>query len=469
MSQNPSGLRFSLRTMLITLVGFGVFAGVTGRLFLRHPQIFYVVWGTSTTVVPYVLALATLGYLCTKVENRSALVLWTIFLALVPIIGLVSIPLFTYLQRQSAVAAAAARISPNQLRNLSTPQLIGKQLPNQIEEPWVWQELERRTGAGQISGDQADEITMIFAEHMKKTKPNGWDQPLHWQRQFLEAANKRNLISNASQIVFHDAFYGALTGRVNRIRESARRLNFRMQNGSQWASHSSLAFEYLWAIKLVAIDDQVVEYKISSSNASDKSGYYEGPIPPGDHELKVVVDCAYVARKKMVGLDRYRLKQENWPKPVKAWQETMVIPFVVYGDDDEIVKLTTDAKKNPANSFAPKVVVQRQGTKKKVILQLPMNGELPVDVSFTISAIAGDVEIPLGTTYRVRQPNGSQMSGGSTLNRTVDTLDPEIRFVDIVLVPNPANVERHSFVEAIWGERVVIPNVALERFDLEGL
>ncbi len=42
-------------------------------------------------------------------------------------------------------------MGPSGLRYLSTQQILEQRLPKQIEEPWVWSELESRLKAGSLS------------------------------------------------------------------------------------------------------------------------------------------------------------------------------------------------------------------------------------------------------------------------------------------------------------------------------
>jgi hypothetical protein len=66
----------------------------------------------------------------------------------------------------------------------------------------------------------------------------------------------------------------------------------------------------------------------------------------------------------------------------------------------------------------------------------------------------------------VLRGNSSTQSGGE-LEASVDRLDPSIRAADIILTPNPAHVEQYPEVSKIWGKKVVLRGVPLERLDLK--
>ena len=54
------------------------------------------------------------------------------------------------------VAMALLMPTGNPLSVLTTQRLISKRLPTQADEPWVWQELERRLTAGDLTKEEVD-------------------------------------------------------------------------------------------------------------------------------------------------------------------------------------------------------------------------------------------------------------------------------------------------------------------------
>jgi len=468
MSQpKQSGISFSLRNMMIVLTIAGIFCGVMGRLFLNNSHLFFVAWTASITVVPFVLAIITLFSVANKLDSKRRLRVWALLLAFTPVVGGLCIPLFSFLQRQGFQQPTIARASPSDYPNIATPLLISKYLPPKVSEPWVWNELEARIRNRSLSPEEATDALQVFIDHMKKSKPGGWDQSLSWQRQFIDDGKKNNLFSDDTIIEFLDAFFKKPTVKYSRIRENSKKLPLTINVGNRW-SDSVLGYALLWNVKSVAIDGQVVETKLGYRDLNDQRVVYENSLETGDHELKISLESAYVSKAKLVGLDTSKLKSSAWPKALKSWEETIVVPFKVYSEDDQIVQLSKDPLNDPRGNITCSLIAQNENETKKIVLQLNIDSGVPISCSFKVKALVGDdQEIPLGYIYEAKRSGGGMVSGGSTKTVSVDELSPEIRAADLILKPYPRGVERFNDVEEIWGRTITIKNVAIERYDLE--
>ena len=130
MSADPPtrrGCQFSLRTFLMACLLLGVGAGLLGRLFLQKPEVFFIVASLLTTVAPFLAAIGTIVWIGVRhgPDRRWGLVAWGILLAVMPIVGIALVFLV-----RLAPAPPGSRASPQQLKALSTPQLIQQQLPS---------------------------------------------------------------------------------------------------------------------------------------------------------------------------------------------------------------------------------------------------------------------------------------------------------------------------------------------------
>jgi len=452
--------------MMIVLTIAGIFCGVMAQLFVTRSHLFFRVWWFSITVVPFVLAIITLFLVSRRVDNRRGLRVWALLLAFTPVVGGLCIPLFYHLQRQVSKPPAPASASPSDYPNIATPLLISKYLPPKVNEPWIWRELETRIRNRSLSPEEADDALQALIDHMKKSKPGGWDHPLSWQKQFLDDAQKNNLFSDKKMVKFLDAFFKKPTVDLPRIRENSKRLRFNIRFGSDWSNTDS-DYSLLWNVKSVAIDDQVVKTKVEHRHRIDLGAVYENSLASGDYELKIVLESAYIDNAKLIGLDTWKLKSSAWPIALKNWDETIVVPFKVYSEDDQIIQLSKDPLNDPRKYITCSLIAQNENETKKMALQLNIDPGVPISCSFKIKALVGDdQEIPLGYAYRAKRAN-SWTTGGTNRSVRADELSPEIRAADLVLEPYPRAVEQYGDVKEIWGPTIMIKNVPIERYDLE--
>lgn len=505
----PRGIKFSLRTFLIVLISVGVAAGVMGRLFFKHPDIFIGVLSIVSTVVPFLLAIGTIlwvGFrskpawstaICgeckaelreTKTDRvancpecganltepkavlyarlpgrRWGLVMWAGALLLMPVMGMIGM----------FVAHYFIGPGPSGLRGVSTQELIQQRLPKQIDEPWVWRELEYRLGAGKLSQKDVDDAVKKLISHMKTTRPQGWDRPLNWQDDFLKSANNAGKISDPVLFALCDAFYGPkpIVEPLPRVREGLQQgFGIEVKYGNTWSSHSGLGVELLWEVTQVLLDGKPVSVRQNHKHGENWSGYYDGSLEAGDYEVTVEVQGAYVDPNKLLGQNKHDLPAKLWPKARKQWKSSASAPLKVYTKDVPIVPLTTDPERDPTSAGAIQVsrlVVQAdRDDGKKLILKTEISDGLPIPISCDVAAEFHDQTVELGSLWAVRTENRSA-SSGTQLQKRIDTLDPSVKLADIILTPNPKHIEHRPEVTEIWGEKIILRNTPVERLDLE--
>jgi hypothetical protein len=268
-------MKYSLRTLLVTMCGVGAVAGVMGKLLLENPEMFLTVLRLGSTVGPFLLAVATVVWIGLRGAPRGrGLVAWGCVLFLTPILANLAIVLLLP--------------SGNPLQLLSTYRLVSNRLPNQVDAPWVWQELERRLAKGQLNADQADAAVTELIAYMNQTQPKGWNRPLAWQKGFVGAAIQSKLVSDEVLFNFCDAFFGARPIVQPMIGMTWSQPGFRVQAeyGNPWSTDSGLGIVLLWHVKQVQLDGSPIK-KVEPVNHTGRhwSGFCWAPLSEGDHDL----------------------------------------------------------------------------------------------------------------------------------------------------------------------------------------
>jgi hypothetical protein len=500
--------QFSLRTFLIATCTLGVGGGLLGRLFLRNPDAFLVVISVLSSIVPFLLAICTIYWIatgrksvslvpvcgkcghdlrsadpddmtrCTQCEadltepgglsftrvggRRWGLAIWATMLLLMPVVGGVTM----------VVAQSFYGPGPGGMGILSNQEVIEKRLPKQIGEPWVWQELENRLAAGSLSKKEVDKAVKKLIAHMTAKRPQGWNQPLHWSNKFLTPAIQAGMVSDKVLFELCDAFHGTkpVIRPLMRLREGQGGFNIEVEYGNHWGTHSDLGVALVWEIGQVLLDGKPVQVRQNHKHGQDWSGNYQGNLMTGDHELTVEVQCAYIDKSKLIGLNADSLPKNRWPKARKQWKTSVTAPLKVLPVGKQVLSLVTDTKRDPGPNGGLRIdrfVVQTDsGGKKKIILKTEFATGLPIPLSYDLSAVVGDQTIPLGSIWVVERENGRASSRGQVEGR-IASVAPAIRSADIILTPNPAHIEQRPEVSEIWGKEVILYRVPLERLDLE--
>jgi hypothetical protein len=312
-----SGMKFSLKTFLLGMCGVGAFVGIMGRLLLEQPEMFQAVLIFVSTVVPFVLAVGTIIYVGRR-EQRGKLVVWGCCLLLLPVLVLLFQRLFMP--------------TGNPVQLLTTRRLIERRLPQQIEEPWVWQELERRTASGRLTMADVSDAFETLILHMKTNRPAGWNQPLSWQHEFIGKAIGAKLISDEMVLKLCDAFFG-LQPKVQPIAPvAAGQPGFQVQvdYGNPWVFNSGIGTELLWDVKSVELDGKPMKISQPNRFAQQWNAFCDGPLSTRDHELKVEVECAYVDESSARAMNTAtKIPPSQWPTAKKRWTATVTAPVKV--------------------------------------------------------------------------------------------------------------------------------------------
>lgn len=449
----------SLKWMLLGLVVLGAGAGLLGKAFLEQHELFLVAGSVLSTIVPFVLAIATIIVLGRRTENRRVIA-WAILLACVPPLGLTSM----------AIVEKLVQPGVGGMGLLSTEEIIANELPARFGEPWVWRELSQRLSAGTLSTEQADAVVAALASHMKAKRPAGWDSPLHWSDEFLKQADAAGYLTDETLVALHDAFYGPrpVVAPLDRLREGDDRVSFQVQYGSPWADNSGLPWRLLWTLTEATVDGQPVE--LDEQHRGVDSEYlreqFSHNFQVGENLLALKFECAYVDASKLFGLDTSGLPRDRWPTAKKSWTDKIEAPIRVYTAGDPLVKPTTDPQLNPRPVIrVERCVVQQDAEGYSLAVKLDFVGEPPVSVSADLVARVGGEEAELGRVYYATGENRST-STGSEYSGKLAQLAPDVTHADLALLPNASYVEKYPEVKQVWGRPIVLRNIPLDRLDL---
>lgn len=462
-NKSQPGMRISLKWMLIALVLLGAGLGLLGRMFLRHHEVFQIAVSILSTIVPFLLAIGTLIVYGRRHRSRG-LILWALFILVMPVIGFGTIFL----------SEALLRPGPGGLGVMTTQQIIATELPQKYDEPWVWNELTARLQNGKLTGEEANAAILELAGQMKAAKPGGWDSPMHWQDKFIEAAMAAGLLSDEAVFAFCDAFYGTepTVEPLQRLRAGlSPNIPLRVQYGSTWAEHSGLPVHLLWTVDKATIDGEPIKLRHGHHNvrSADLNTRFEHDLAAGDHKLVLEIECAYIDADKLFGLDTNNLPLDRWPQARRRWTKKIEVPFKVYGGGQQIVKLVTDPQLDPMAVRGIRVerfVIQQSEQGYSVAAKLHYGDTLPVSLSMDVVAVIDDQEVELGQSFVLLDGTG-RISGNHEHFGELPGIDPETEYGDILLIPNSAHIERYPVAKEIWGKPIRFRNLKLERLDLE--
>ncbi len=396
-----------------------------------------------------------------KAYRSGRLIAWGIALLLMPLVGLGGLLLFRL----------AAGPSPQALGLLGNQELIQQRLLPQVDQPWVWRELEQRLAAGKLSQEDVDDAINVLVSHMKATRPAGWNQPFPWQGDFLKKASSAGMISEPVLIDLCDAYFGkkAVLDPTQRIRENAKNIPVVIHYGNTWGQQSGLGVMLLWDVAEIQLDGKPARFRRTLKTDNDWMGDVEHALPAGQHELTADVQCAYVDAAQLVGLNVHQLPTRSWPEARKRWKQVVSVKFRVYDKGEPILQLVSDPARAPDRTGSIRIdrlaLQDDHDGRKRIRLSMDFLENLAVPVGFDVALRLAGQEIRLGQIHAARL-SGWNINGGQQLEARLDSLDPSVRTADIILSPDPSHLEQYPQVTEIWGETIVLRQVPLERLDL---
>ncbi len=356
---------------------------------------------------------------------------------------------------------------------LSNTALIAR-LPSTIAQPWDWQELRQRLSSGELTKSETSAVIEALIMHFK-TKPGGWNQPLHWSGEFIAAADRAKAIPPEQFSRLAVACFGAQPDIEMRTRcREGQPLRFEARYGSPWPLAGC---KLVWALKRVTVNGQPVAVysgyselqsltpeQLSQSGSSRLHGQIRPAAAAGPHKLAFEFDMGLVPESAPFRTESGVPGQaDRWPKPRCTWSKTVEIPVELIGDGSPIVALVTDPKLDPVAGgqlSASATLYAYSNTESTLKLMFQTRGlSLPIVSKLTISA--GDV---ITANRDVSLDPGIQ---GHSYQFRIPYLPRGIQVIDLVLTPSPASAEQNTVTDRIWGKEIILKAVPLQREDLD--
>ncbi len=404
-------------------------------------------------------------------QRRPRLILVGLGLIVAAFIVLVGLRLLLMRSRVGPMTPASRASLPSStlIANLATT----------ANQPWDWQELERRLNAGQLSKQDTAAAIDQLIKHLK-TKPNGWRQPLHWCDRFVAAADKAGSISDEQFGRLAQAFYGLQPDvKVHGRLRQGQPLVFEITYGASWNLPGlrlimALSRTTLEGTRELEIADRFQESpKAADPDELSGSGHWPirgrvlADLPPGKHNLVLEVDTGLIDEfRPFKRLDGNIPGQARlWPKTRYKWNTTVTVPFEVMEPGRPAVDLVTDETLDPIKNGKLSVTAKLfTRSEKKSILRLAIQGQgLPISVASVVLVKAAGREVHRGAFWV--DPAG--LHGYSSLEGDIDRPAPEVTTIDVILTPSVEVAEKDTFYDRIWGKEMVFQNVPLQREDLE--
>lgn len=465
------GFQFSLGKMLLVFFFLALLITAFRWMLLNAPQMLIQFIMIASAMLPFLAAIVTLFAVSRHSPTPRKLQVWATILMLSPMVGM-GLAAFLANLRLSRTPAAALATGPTALKSMTTADILTQRLPNQLHEPWVWNELRDRIDTGDLTTEEAQQAAQLIVTDLSTSGKRGGvtaRSGLTWSKQFLQRATANQLLTQKDIFALNDAYYGKATVNIPRLRENSETMHVNVQYGS----HQELEFAgvLLWEPSF-ELDGKPLELKVQNHHRSGYTGLYRESLAAGNHEVEAVVHCVLVDKEKMVGLNRHRLPRSSWPKPIRAWQQKIKVPFKVFKSDEPIIELVKDAPSSPKQHLRfERFVVQPytsrgdKTTTKKAIVHFA-GTESPIAFGFKVYAVRGDEEHKVGTIVGYKTPQGGWGTRLKTEGYLKD-LNPDFRTADLILRPDAKLLEFESRADKMWGKSLKFPNVPIERLDLE--
>ena len=390
--------------------------------------------------------------------------------------------------RSSAVAVrAGATLSPQARASLATPALLAS-LKTTLNEPWTWQELERRMQRGELSQEDVDAaFGLLIADLNAKRAAGKRPEPLHWADRFIKPAIAGGRVSPERIVALAQSFYGPDPKIVMRDRQrEGEPILLSLNEFQPW---NLPGMKQVWALSSVTIDGAPVRPQarypnfvqqgeqpppltpdqLSGSSSDAPAISLPHALAPGEHELVLTHEMGVVADSAtMRGLDGKPGTPDKWPAPFARWQSVVKRKVTVVAKDKPVLTVITDPASNPftsASLYVQEALARPSSRGVDLVVKFKPTGTFTPVLSYRIVLETGDGEkIDYGTLVigRIGTHSYESYSGRKTIN----ALDPRVKQVNVILEVNEKAAEGYLDIKEVWGGRHRIDGVKLERFDL---
>ena len=361
----------------------------------------------------------------------------------------------------------------------SNAELIAR-LPRTGNQPWDWQELERRYAAGQLSNEEAAKAVDQLIASIAAQPAKAGGQPLTWSQEFVTRLDAAGVISAEQYLRLAQAFYGTRpTVRSSPRVRQGQWLRFSLDYAGHWDLPGVDVVKALRAVKtadgkelpVVSQSDHEAQRGAAEPNPDLLS--YGGPfnidglvkldLPPGEHTLTFVVDAAALpaGSTPRVVVDRPG-QARRWPKARAKWTVEAPVKVTVVPEDQSPIEVVTSPALDPGSGIrVTSARVTRVGKGSRLTVQVD-SGTPKVGLSFDVVLEVAGEEHPAGS-YVVLSNRPSALE----TNKDLPPLPPDVKSIDVILRPNPKHAESFAGADRIWGGEIQLKNLPLIRYDLE--
>jgi len=345
------------------------------------------------------------------------------------------------------------------------------------EVPWAWNELRSRTDARNITKDDAVQIMNELTIWLHRKYPHGYDAPLWGLGDLLAALGDHRLVPETNAIEFQRAY--AVVPAIEpipRFSEDERTLQFHCKLRSPWYS-TVFGLQVIRDVRNFAVDGTAVPIRSYASKSWELDDFWgEANLPrlaPGTHKFQCEVISAIVSAADVAAIQNTpgaEYSASEWPPAKAIWTTPCEQDFVVSATNTEPVTLVNDTPLNPA---AAGVVAVNQ------IITRAYKGQVQAVLGFNLAPKAGaplsvNVKLRIGSKIYDGGPLTAIQAGDSRASHTsadkmtvqLYTLDPQIKFADVILSPNARGAASDPDVTNLWAQDIEFDHVALERWDL---
>lgn len=402
-----------------------------------------------------------------EMQRPRAIMMWPILVLLVPLL------LFGFLKR--ATVRPVPVFGPAALPAASNQALLAS-LPQNIQQPWTWQELDRRLVGGTLSNSEtASAIDCLIADLGKLNQP----MPLNWSQPFVMHAINSGVIGEAQYTRLAQAFHGTPKLRIATKVRQGKVLAFTIDYGGPWTLPGVMLLKSLQPVKLpdgtefetAALLDPNngrgvpnPDY-LSSSGGRGISGNLRIDLSPGNYVANFVLDAGEWVQGSSPNVDNEPGQPVHWPSPIRSrWTVQMQAPIEVVPADQSPVELVTDSAVDPQTNGNITVKTLRAihfGAGQRIMVALSLDAK-DLDYCFDAAAEIDGVEHPLGVIFATR--GGVAMWNGQC---NLTGLPADVKAVDLILRPDPAKAENAIGMGRIWGGTVELLNQPLRRYDVQ--
>jgi len=348
-------------------------------------------------------------------------------------------------------------------------------LPQNVQQPWTWQELDRRLVGGKLSNSEiATAIDCLIVDLSKQNQP----PPLNWSQSFVEHAINSGAIGETQYTRLAQAFHGTPKLRIATKVRQGKVLAFTIDYGSPWTLPGVTLLKSLQPVKLA--DGTEFETTalldpnngrgipnpdyLSSSGARGISGNLRIDLSPGQYVANFVLDAGEWVQGGSSSVDNEPGQPVHWPSPIRSqWTLQIQAPFEVVPADQSPVELVTDPVFDPqvnGNIKVRSLRVIHFGAGQRMMVALSLDAK-DLDYCFDVAVQVNGVEYPLGIIFATR--GGVAMWNGQC---NLTGLAAEVTTADLILRPDSTRAENAIGMGRIWGATVELLNQPLQRYDV---